>query len=107
VKAEHFERQVQRVEQERDQWEKKFEVLFPDHGATWVVLNMISTGNAEEIPRIKEGARRHGCVDGRHLIIHHLGYSQQSGSLLHITHLLFFALLSPQSSISYICISAA
>ena len=26
VKAEHFERQVQRVEQERDQWEKKYEV---------------------------------------------------------------------------------
>jgi Tropomyosin like len=26
VKAEHFERQLQRVEQERDEWEKKFEV---------------------------------------------------------------------------------
>ena len=26
VKAEHFERQVQRLEQERDQWEQKFEV---------------------------------------------------------------------------------
>ncbi len=26
VKAEHFERQLQRVEQERDQWEKKYEV---------------------------------------------------------------------------------
>lgn len=26
VKAEHFERQVQRVEQERDVWEKKYEV---------------------------------------------------------------------------------
>ena len=26
VKAEHFERQVQRVEQERDSWEKKYEV---------------------------------------------------------------------------------
>lgn len=26
VKAEHFERQVQRVEQERDEWEKKYEV---------------------------------------------------------------------------------
>lgn len=26
VKAEHFERQVTRVEQERDQWEKKYEV---------------------------------------------------------------------------------
>ena len=26
VKAEHFERQVQRIEQERDAWEKKFEV---------------------------------------------------------------------------------
>ena len=25
VKAEHFEKQVHRVEQERDQWEKKFE----------------------------------------------------------------------------------
>lgn len=25
VKAEHFERQVQRVEQERDQWERKYE----------------------------------------------------------------------------------
>jgi tropomyosin len=27
VKAEHFERQVQRVEQERDQWEKKYEEM--------------------------------------------------------------------------------
>ena len=27
VKAEHFERQVQRIEQERDQWEKKYEVI--------------------------------------------------------------------------------
>lgn len=26
VKAEHFERQVQRAEQERDQWEQKYEV---------------------------------------------------------------------------------
>jgi tropomyosin len=26
VKAEHFERQVQRAEQERDMWEKKYEV---------------------------------------------------------------------------------
>lgn len=25
VKAEHFEKQVQRVEQERDQWERKYE----------------------------------------------------------------------------------
>jgi hypothetical protein len=28
VKAEHFERQVQRVEQERDMWEKKYEVRY-------------------------------------------------------------------------------
>jgi len=28
VKAEHFERQVQRLEQERDQWEKKYEVTY-------------------------------------------------------------------------------
>jgi len=27
VKAEHFERQVQRAEQERDQWEQKYEVI--------------------------------------------------------------------------------
>lgn len=26
VKAEHFERQVTRLEQERDEWEKKYEV---------------------------------------------------------------------------------
>jgi hypothetical protein len=31
VKAEHFERQVQRVEQERDQWEKKYEVYVLFH----------------------------------------------------------------------------
>lgn len=37
VKAEHFERQVQRVEAERDQWEKKYEAsvlhvtIFIDH----------------------------------------------------------------------------
>lgn len=32
VKAEHFERQVQRAEQERDQWEKKYEVRIYSFG---------------------------------------------------------------------------
>jgi len=34
VKAEHFERQVQRLEQERDAWEKKFEDAEAKHKAT-------------------------------------------------------------------------
>jgi tropomyosin, fungi type len=37
VKAEHFERQVQRVEQERDMWEKKYEVR-PEHGQSHMVM---------------------------------------------------------------------
>ena len=28
MKAEHFERQLQRAEQERDAWEKKYEVCY-------------------------------------------------------------------------------
>ena len=39
VKAEHFERQVQRAEQEREAWEKKFEVcLSPALGIAVIIL---------------------------------------------------------------------
>ena len=50
VKAEHFERQVQRLEQERDAWEKKFEVR------TSLRLSMSSphvvTGSARKVEEI-------------------------------------------------------
>jgi hypothetical protein len=39
VKAEHFERQLQRAEQEREAWEKKFEVcLSPALGIEVIIL---------------------------------------------------------------------
>ena len=48
MKAEHFERQVQRVEQERDSWEKKYEVRIyfripGRRGSTTCLLTLIST----------------------------------------------------------------
>ena len=55
VKAEHFERQVQRVEQERDMWEKKYEVRpehSRDHGRSWILSCMSAayfTGRSSEI----------------------------------------------------------
>lgn len=42
VKAEHFERQVQRLEQERDAWEKKYEVCLPWSPLLLYMLLMLS-----------------------------------------------------------------
>jgi hypothetical protein len=52
VKAEHFERQVQRVEQERDRWEKKYEV--PNVAVSTVIniLRGFDSGNRSPKPSI-------------------------------------------------------
>ena len=42
MKAEHFERQLQRAEQEREAWEKKFEVsLSPTLGIAIIIIMTI------------------------------------------------------------------
>ena len=56
VKAEHFERQVQRLEQERDQWEKKYEVGL-EFLPLFVIHLIIYVGCTRKIPTIEEGAR--------------------------------------------------
>ena len=38
VKAEHFERQVTRLEQDRDAWEKKYEVSLGSEHSLWLYL---------------------------------------------------------------------
>lgn len=60
VKAEHFERQVQRAEQERDEWEKKHSV-----GGVTSKFEQCSeanhtspSGSRREVPAVQEGARR-------------------------------------------------
>ena len=73
MKAEHFERQVQRVEQERDQWEKKYEVRISAssnrhiHHITNDLPLFCVTGCGYEVPGIKEGARRVGLFHGQDL----------------------------------------
>ena len=54
VKAEHFERQVQRVEQERDHWEKKYEVSSVSSPIAPVRSNDLP-GSGREIPKVQEG----------------------------------------------------
>ena len=73
VKAEHFERQVQRLEQERDQWEKKYEVRSECCVLwLWFCISQFYEGCAREIPAIKERARRARTFDGGPLIFPHL-----------------------------------
>ena len=92
VKAEHFERQVTRLEQERDQWEKKYEVrsklripfvLAPGVISPLAVMSslydrraanvLLYTGSTREVSGVQAGARRAGraqrntvcvCLDG-------------------------------------------
>ena len=67
LKAEHFERQVHTLEQERDQWEKKYEVRqisqrsFSSH-------ILLSTGHPREVSGLQEGARRARRQHGRAVI---------------------------------------
>ena len=78
VKAEHFERQVTRLEQERDSWEKKYEVSFLTLTTCFVLaagwnevswsLMPYSAGNRSEVQGIQERARRARYVYGRPLI---------------------------------------
>jgi hypothetical protein len=74
VKAEHFERQVQRVEQERDMWEKKYEVR-PKHSRNRSrshILSCISfawsTGRTSEISRVQGRIGRARTEHGRPMI---------------------------------------
>ncbi|KZT59049.1 hypothetical protein CALCODRAFT_450615, partial [Calocera cornea HHB12733] len=57
VKAEHFERQVTHAEQERDAWEKKYEVRPMEYLILSPVLNVL-LGNGREVQGVPEGARR-------------------------------------------------
>lgn len=72
VKAEHFERQLHRAEQERDAMEKKYEVRF----IAWILARRISPdrpptrpflGYSGEISAIQERVRRARAQHGRHL----------------------------------------
>lgn len=66
VKAEHFERQVQRLEQERDQWEKKYEVRCapsPISRNTYLIVNHL-LGSRGEVQEIAGGARGSLTADG-------------------------------------------
>jgi hypothetical protein len=63
VKAEHYERQVTRAEQERDEWERKHGV-----GSSWIAMcdpELMFTGSCREVHAIKEGARRCRCSNGK------------------------------------------
>ena len=55
VKAEHFERQVTRAEQERDDWEQKHSVISPLF-RIWTRLT--KTGGSREVPAIQARTRR-------------------------------------------------
>jgi hypothetical protein len=62
VKAEHFERQVQRVEQERDEWERK-------HGVCRLVYYRSSIadkfqGSSREVSAVETRTGRGCCPDG-------------------------------------------
>ena len=63
VKAEHFERQVTRAEQERDEWEKKHGVSYLSQETSRQKLTQ-STGSSREVPAIQARARRGRCPDG-------------------------------------------
>lgn len=78
VKAEHFERQLQRAEQERDAWEKKFEVCcLLAFGIAiiilikWHVLNANLLGIGSQISQIAEGVGRVGGEHAGSVILSH------------------------------------
>jgi hypothetical protein len=61
VKAEHFERQVTRAEQERDDWEQKHSVsTLPPIS----VMLLTTTGGCREVPAIQARARRACRLNG-------------------------------------------
>ena len=77
VKAEHFERQVTRLEQERDQWEKKYEVRNiilassygpPDPLCRHPLTRLLIPGSKREVSRVEAGARRARRQHGGSLI---------------------------------------
>lgn len=80
VKAEHFERQVQRVEQERDTWEKKYEVHHsskhdPSRSCKLIIMQCLpSTGSSSEISRVKGGVGRARSEHGRLVIESHYSF---------------------------------
>lgn len=67
LKAEHFERQVHTVEQDRDNWEKKYEVR---HSNPWLVSThaRLSTGSSPEIRGVQGRARPTCHQHGRAVI---------------------------------------
>ena len=77
VKAEHFERQVQRVEQERDQWERKYEVrrLTPEPLSPQCLT--LNAGGGREVPSIQGRARRARVQHGGPLSARHIPHSDQ------------------------------
>jgi hypothetical protein len=62
VKAEHFERQVTRAEQERDDWEQKHSVRFL---LPLRRMKLTIVGGCREVPAIQARARRACRLDGR------------------------------------------
>ena len=54
VKAEHFERQVQRIEQERDQWEKKYEVIFLGSCTSRRLIDVSSQESEDKLKQSKK-----------------------------------------------------
>ena len=60
VKAEHYERQVQRAEQERDEWERKHGVSSIKQGKSQADMS----GSCGKVPAVQTGARRGRCSNG-------------------------------------------
>lgn len=67
LKAEHFERQVHTLEQDRDGWEKKYEVSQIDR-RSFIPHSPLSTGRPREVSGLQEGARRACRQHGRTMI---------------------------------------
>lgn len=57
LKAEHFERKVQSLEQERDTWENKYEVQQNNQRIFTILTFRLSAGGTPEVLRFQEGAR--------------------------------------------------
>lgn len=68
LKAEHFERQVQTLEQERGTSEKKYEVREINQWLLSLLTPPLSTGASREVPGVEERARRARCQHGRTMI---------------------------------------
>ena len=77
VKAEHFERQVQRVEQERDQWERKYEVRELTPEALSPQCLTLDAGGRREVPSVQGRARRARVQHGGSLSARHIPHSDQ------------------------------